>query len=61
MCGRFTLRASTTDLAKLFDALRRMDEQPPRYNIAPTQTVAVVRVQDGRRVLDGLHWGLVPS
>lgn len=35
----------------------------PRYNIAPTQPAPVVRanVANGRRVLDWLRWGLVPS
>lgn len=36
-------------------------ELPPRYNIAPTQSVAVVRAQlGGGRRLDMLRWGLVP-
>jgi putative SOS response-associated peptidase YedK len=34
---------------------------PPRYNIAPTQPVAVVRVLGGRRQLNLVRWGLVPS
>jgi putative SOS response-associated peptidase YedK len=33
----------------------------PRYNIAPTQAVAVVRAGEGGRRLDGLRWGLIPS
>lgn len=35
----------------------------PRYNIAPTQTVAAVRKQEGGgpRQLALLHWGLIPS
>lgn len=34
---------------------------PPRYNIAPTQPVPVVRVgREGRRELVHLRWGLVP-
>ena len=32
----------------------------PRYNIAPTQCVAVVRLMDGKRQLAMLHWGLIP-
>ncbi len=33
----------------------------PRYNIAPTQSVAAIRLRDGRRQLSFLHWGLIPS
>jgi putative SOS response-associated peptidase YedK len=35
---------------------------PPRYNIAPTQAVPVVRLsEDGERELELLRWGLIPS
>jgi putative SOS response-associated peptidase YedK len=43
MCGRFTLRSSAKALAELFE----LPEPPslfPRFNIAPSQPVAVVRV-----------------
>jgi putative SOS response-associated peptidase YedK len=33
----------------------------PRYNVAPTQAMPVVLVQGGERVLQTLHYGLVPS
>lgn len=60
MCGRFTLTASGEELAEAFE----LDEVPalaPRYNIAPSQPVAVVR-QDpgGTRRLSTLIWGLLP-
>ena len=32
----------------------------PRYNIAPTQCVPLVRLADGERQLAMLHWGLIP-
>jgi putative SOS response-associated peptidase YedK len=32
----------------------------PRYNIAPTQPVPIVRQEDGRRTLAVVRWGLVP-
>ena len=60
MCGRFTLRTSPAQLAEIF-ALLRAPELKPRYNIAPTQPVAVVRAQDGGRQLSLMHWGLIPS
>src|SRR5262249_2468749 len=33
----------------------------PRYNIAPSQPVAVIRRADGRLVLSLLNWGIVPT
>jgi putative SOS response-associated peptidase YedK len=62
MCGRFTLR-TTGDVVADFFGLRELPDLPPRYNIAPTQTVPVVRLLPGRRdrELALLHWGLVPA
>jgi putative SOS response-associated peptidase YedK len=60
MCGRFTLRTPARDLVEIFELLRE-PELTPRYNIAPTQNVAVIR-QDGKsRELSLMRWGLVPS
>jgi putative SOS response-associated peptidase YedK len=61
MCGRFTLRTPAKDFARLF-ALDDVPELQPRYNIAPTQTVAAVRLSPERenRELVMLRWGLVP-
>jgi putative SOS response-associated peptidase YedK len=60
MCGRFTLRTPARDLVEVFELLRE-PELSPRYNIAPTQNVAVVR-QDGKsRELSMMRWGLVPA
>jgi putative SOS response-associated peptidase YedK len=61
MCGRFTNTASPKAIGKQFNV-----PQPslfePRYNIAPTQTIAAVREsRDGGRELVNLHWGLIPS
>ena len=61
MCGRFNQTASGEEIAEAFD----LDEVPalsPRYNIAPTQPVAIVGAQPktGRRGLTSLAWGLVP-
>jgi putative SOS response-associated peptidase YedK len=62
MCGRFTLRTPLTVLAEQFqfdlnDAL----QLTPRYNIAPTQDVAAVKLVEGKRQLAMLRWGLIPS
>lgn len=62
MCGRFTLKATIADLKELIPGLVVASELPPRYNIAPTQQVAVVREPgaDRRRELTTLRWGLIP-
>ncbi len=61
MCGRFTLTATADALSDLFQLLTAPDWQP-RYNVAPTQPVAVVRAQvGGGRQFSRLRWGLVPS
>ena len=61
MCGRYTLRASPRQMALTF-RLDSMHDIKPRYNIAPTQQVPVVRsAADGSRELVELRWGLIPS
>ena len=60
MCGRYTLISNPEAIRGLF----RYPEQPnfpPRYNIAPTQPIAVVRLVEGRRQFALLRWGLVPG
>ena len=59
MCGRFTLRTPARDIAEVFQLLRK-PALVPRYNIAPTQPVAVVRLAEGHPELSMLHWGLIP-
>jgi putative SOS response-associated peptidase YedK len=60
MCGRFVANIPVDELKKIF-ALIETPQLAPRYNVAPTQQVAVVRNQGDRNQLDLLKWGLVPS
>lgn len=62
MCGRFTLRTNAASLVEHFGG-ELLFELPPRYNIAPTQPVATVRIRpdDGRRYWHMVRWGLIPS
>lgn len=62
MCGRFTLFEPAEELAQVF-GLPGADLPRPRYNIAPSQPVAAVRLspEGGERELALLRWGLVPS
>ena len=59
MCGRFTLYHAPDEVAARFEASDTLEAEA-RYNIAPTQNVAVV-TQNGTRHLDNYHWGLIPS
>ena len=61
MCGRFTLDTTGAEIAAHFDLATQPDLQP-RYNIAPTQQVPVVRLpsMEGQREAPRLRWGLVP-
>lgn len=60
MCGRFTLTAATKKLAEAFAGYQIPAELPPRYNIAPTQPVAVI-ANNGQRRLEFFQWGLIPA
>ena len=61
MCGRFTLNRSPAKLKEHFATTGELDLKP-RFNIAPTQTVPVVRLDEtGNRVFTFARWGLIPS
>jgi len=62
MCGRFTLRTPLSQLAEQFLFDLQAAELPLRFNIAPTQHVATVRIRDAAqgRELALLRWGLIP-
>ena len=34
---------------------------PPRYNVAPTQPVPIVRMAEGKRQFALVRWGLIPA
>ena len=60
MCGRYTLTSAPEAIRALF----RYDEYPnfpARFNIAPTQPIAIVRMVDGKRQFALVRWGLLPS
>jgi putative SOS response-associated peptidase YedK len=61
MCGRFVIDLSP-DLVAGFFGLAAVPDLPPRYTVAPTQSVPVIReASDGSRRLTMMRWGLVPS
>lgn len=59
MCGRFSLKSTIQAIEEEFDIEYNEVDIIPRYNIAPTQNVAVV-VYDERRILKLFRWGLIP-
>jgi putative SOS response-associated peptidase YedK len=59
MCGRY--RLSRKDRFAEYFEVNPFDDFEPRYNIAPTQDVTVVRQEDDTRVLSKMRWGLIPS
>lgn len=62
MCGRFTLTSSVPVLAEVLGGDPPVD-LPPRYNIAPTQPVCIVRIaaETGVRQWQMVRWGLIPA
>ncbi len=62
MCGRYKLTTTVAELAAQFGAELdpRLESQRPRYNVAPTDVMPVLRMVDGHRLLQPLRWGLVP-
>lgn len=60
MCGRINLRTSPAQLQRVFNLFRLPDFRP-RYNIAPTQSILLVRaVAAGGRSADFAEWGFAP-
>jgi putative SOS response-associated peptidase YedK len=60
MCGRYAITTPPEAMRRLF-GYPQMPNFPPRYNVAPTQPIPIVRVVDGRREFALVRWGLLPS
>jgi len=60
MCGRYVITSSPEAIRALFRYLEQPDF-PPRYNVAPTQPVPIVRIQAGARAFALVRWGLIPG
>ncbi len=60
MCGRYVLTSAPEVFRNLFHYEERPNF-PPRYNVAPTQPIAIVRLVDGRRRFALVRWGLLPA
>ena len=61
MCSRYSLTSPPEAVRDMFGYVNEA-EFPPRYNIAPTEPVAIVRTShSGDRELALVRWGLIPS
>jgi putative SOS response-associated peptidase YedK len=62
MCGRYRLSRRKQLVEEYFDSASDEPEWTPRYNIAPTQPVPVIRQNptQPRRELSLMRWGLIP-
>jgi putative SOS response-associated peptidase YedK len=63
MCGRYRLSRRKQTIEEQFEAQPWDDDWSPRYNIAPTQPVPVIRQhpKEPVRQISTMRWGLVPS
>jgi putative SOS response-associated peptidase YedK len=60
MCGRFVITSPPAALRQIFGYLEQPNF-PPRHNVAPTQPIPVVIIENGARHFRLMRWGLLPS
>jgi len=60
MCGRFVITSPPATLRQIFGYVEQPNF-PPRYNIAPTQPIPVVIIENGARHFRLMRWGLLPA
>src|SRR3954464_3837268 len=60
MCGRYLIISSPDEIRRLFGYLEQPNF-PPRYNVAPTQPIPIVRLAEGKRQYALVRWGLLPA
>jgi putative SOS response-associated peptidase YedK len=60
MCGRFVITSAPEALRQLF-GYAEQPNFPPRFNIAPTQPIPVVIIENGIRHFRLMRWGLLPA
>jgi putative SOS response-associated peptidase YedK len=60
MCGRFVITSPPAALRQIFGYIEQPNF-PPRHNIAPTQPIPVVIIENGVRHFRLMRWGLWPA
>ena len=63
MCGRYRVSRRKQIIEEHFDSVSGTEDWNPRYNIAPTQTVPIIRQhpKEPVRELSLFRWGLLPG
>ena len=63
VCGRYKLSRRKQIIEEHFDSVSGEEDWIPRYNVAPTQPVPVIRQnpKEPLRQLSLMKWGLIPS
>lgn len=63
MCGRYRLSRRKQIIEEHFDTISGEEDWSPRYNVAPTQPVPIIRQnpKEPVRQLSLVRWGLIPS
>jgi putative SOS response-associated peptidase YedK len=60
MCGRYVI-ISTPEAIRAMFGYGEQPNFPPRYNVAPTQPIPIVRLDNGKRTFALMRWGLIPA
>jgi len=60
MCGRYVIKSPPGLVRDIFN-YGGQPNFPPRYNVAPTQPIPVVRIDNGARSFALVRWGFIPS
>lgn len=58
MCGRFSLTIESVIFAERFGV--PLTEWHPRYNLAPSQLCPIIIMENEKRKLESMNWGLIP-
>jgi putative SOS response-associated peptidase YedK len=60
MCGRYVIISTPQAIRAMF-GYGELPNFPPRYNVAPTQPIPIIRLHDGKRSFALMRWGMLPS
>jgi hypothetical protein len=60
MCGRYVITSPPAAIRALF-GYGEQPNFPPRYNVAPTQPIPMVRLAEGKRSFALMRWGFIPA
>src|SRR3974390_2654974 len=60
MCARYVITSPADAVRALFGYAERPNF-PPRYNVAPTQPIPIVRLEAGKPAFALARWGFLPG